>query len=221
MAEAVTLAVEPRDTTKNKGVGTRVARRLRRAGRIPAILYGHKQDTVPLSLARDDVWGLIKSGHHLVQLRLGEQTEMALVRDVQWDYLGKEIIHLDFFRVSAHERIETTVPIVLHGTPAGLSEGGTLEQPVHNLVVSCEATSIPDSIRVEVAGLRVGDMVHVRDLTLPAGVTTTADADVVIAHVVAKYAVAEPTPVAAEGTPAQPEVIGRKEKEEEDKDKAK
>src|SRR4051794_7821063 len=102
MADAITLQAEPRDPQKNKGTGTRVSRRLRAQGRVPAIIYGHKQTPVPVSLARDDVWDMIKRSTHLAQVKIGDAaTEMVLVRDVQWDHLGKEIIHLDFARVSA------------------------------------------------------------------------------------------------------------------------
>jgi large subunit ribosomal protein L25 len=216
MAGAYTVSAEPRDPAKNKGTGTRAVRKLRAAGRVPAILYGHKQDNLPITLAREDVWTLIKRGQHVAQLKLGEQTEMALIRAVQWDHLGREILHLDFYRVSAHERVRTEVALVMHGTPIGLSEGGTLEQPSHQVTVLCEVTSIPDSIRVEVSHLRVNDAVHLRDLVLPEGVTTEGDPDMVLVHVVLKKAEAEPAAATpgAEGTPAQPEVIGRKEKKE-------
>src|SRR3954468_24295052 len=103
MADAVTIKVEARDPQKNKGTGSRVARRLRGQGRIPAIIYGHKQTPVPITLARDDVWQMIKNSSHLAELKIDGATEMVLVRDVQWDHLGKEVLHLDFSRVSADE----------------------------------------------------------------------------------------------------------------------
>ena len=109
MAEALKIRVEPRDPAKNKGTGTRVARRIRQAGRVPAVIYGHKQEVVPITLSRDDVWHMIKAASHLAELDLGTKTETVLIRDVQWDNLGKEILHLDFARVSAEELIETDV----------------------------------------------------------------------------------------------------------------
>src|SRR4051812_12003490 len=139
MADAVRIAVEARDPSKNKGTGTRVARRLRAQGRIPAIIYGHKQTPVPISLARDAVWEMIKRSTHFAELSLDGGTEMVLVRDVQWDHLGKEIIHHDFARVSAEESIETEVRLEVRGTAPGVAEGGVLEQPVHNVSVTCRA----------------------------------------------------------------------------------
>ncbi len=215
MADAVTIEVQPRDPQKNKGTGSRVARRLRAQGRIPAIVYGHKQAPLPISMTRDDVWRMVKAASHLAQLKIGDTTEMVLVRDVQWDYLGKEIIHLDFARVSADERVTTEVPLALHGTAPGLSEGGMIDQPVHGITIECLATSIPDAIRVEIGELHLNQAVHARDLVLPEGVRVVADPDLVLVHIVSKTAAAAPE--AAEGAPTEPEVIGRKpEQKEED-----
>lgn len=220
MAETFSIAAEARDPAKNKGTGTRAVRRLRAAGRVPAILYGHKQTPVPISIARDDVWQLIKKATHVAEVKLGDATEMALVRDVQWDHLGKEILHLDFFRVSADESITTEVTLAVHGTPPGLSQGGVLEVIVHSLEVTCRVTSIPDVIRLEVGGLNLNESIHVRDLHLPEGVVATADPDQLLAHVVTPRVAAEPTPAEAAPAAAEPELIGRKpddkEKEKED-----
>jgi len=216
MAEAVSITAQARDPQKNKGTGTRVARRLRAQGRVPAIVYGHKQAPQPITLSRDDVHGLLKKAAHLAQLSIDGATEMVLIRDVQWDHLGKEIIHLDFARVSADERIKTHVPLALHGTPIGQSEGGALDQPVHAITVTCPATAIPDAIRVEVGELHVGQGLHVRDLKLPEGVTAEDDPDLLVVHVITRV-LAEPTPSSTEaGAAAEPEVIGRKAEEKEE-----
>jgi large subunit ribosomal protein L25 len=213
MADALTLQAEPRDPQKNKGTGTRVSRRLRAQGRVPAIIYGHKQTPVPVSLARDDVWDMIKRSTHLAQVKIGDAaTEMVLVRDVQWDHLGKEIIHLDFARVSADETIETEVRLDYRGTASGLAAGGVMEQLIHSIKVTCLATAIPDAIRVDVSGLGLGQAIHVRELALPPGVTVDADPDLLVAHVVTPKAEAEPA--AGEGpATAEPELIGRKPEE--------
>lgn len=213
MADAVTIQVEARDPAKNKGTGSRASRKLRASGRIPAIVYGHKQAPQPITITRDAVWEMIKKRTHLAQLQIGGASEMVLVRDIQWDYLGKEIIHLDFARVSADESIETEVRLVLHGVAPGVAEGGVLEQPIHAVEVTCRANAIPDSIRVEIGDLHLGKAIHVRELTLPEGVKISADGDLVVVHVVNRTAIEE---AAAEGTTSEPELIGRK---AEDKDK--
>jgi large subunit ribosomal protein L25 len=214
MAQVLKIRVEPRDPAKNKGTGTRVSRRLRSKGQIPAVIYGHKLAVVPITLSRDDVWSMIKAASHLAELDLGEKTETVLIRDVQWDHLGKEILHLDFARVDVSELIETEVNIELKGTAPGVAEGGILEQLVHSLRVKCPAGSIPDSIKVDISHLNIDDGVHVRDLSLPEGLTVDTDADTLIVHVVVRGAAAEPTEAAAEAV-TQPEVIKPERKEKE------
>jgi large subunit ribosomal protein L25 len=218
MAEALKIRVEPRDPVKNKGTGTRVVRRLREQGRVPAVIYGHKQDVVPITLSRDDVWHMIKAASHLAELDLGDKTETVLIRDVQWDHLGKSILHLDFARVSAEELIETEVVLEIRGQAPGVAEGGILQQLFHALTVKCPAGAIPDTIKVDVSHLNVGDGLYVRDLTLPTGVTVEAEPDTLVVHIVQRGA----APEAVETVPAaeavtQPEVIKpeRKEKEKE------
>ena len=156
---------------------------------------------------------MIKKSTHLAQLEFDGTSEMVLVRDVQWDYLGKEIIHLDFARVNAEESIVTEVRLDLRGTAPGTSEGGVLEHMIHAIEVHCRATAIPDAIKIDVSSLHMGESIHVRDLKLPEGVTTTVDPEVLLVHVVAPAAEPEPTET-TEGT--QPEVIKAERKEKED-----
>jgi len=126
---------------------------------------------------------------------------------------GQEIIHLDFARVSADETIATEVKLDLYGTAPGIAEGGVLDFLIHTLTVQCRATSIPDSIRVDVSDLHLDKAIHIRDLKLPEGVSTDADPELTVAHVTTPRSSTE----TAEGaTSVEPEVIGRK---AEDKDK--
>jgi large subunit ribosomal protein L25 len=217
MTESAKVRVEPRDPVKNKGTGSRVARRLRAAGRIPAVIYGHKQAVIPISLGRHDVWRMIKTPGHLADLEVGGSTETVLIRDVQWDHLGKEILHLDFSRVSAEEIIETEVTVELRGQAAGIANGGILEHLVHSLSINCRAGAIPDSIKIDVSQLEIDQGVHVRELTLPPDVTVNADPEVLLVHVVVRGAAEEPAVAEAESA-AGPEVIKpeRKEKDKED-----
>ena len=215
MSEAVRIKVEPRDAQKNKGTGTRVARRLRKGGRIPAVIYGHKQAVVPVTLSHDDVLRMIKSPGHLAELDLGGSTETVLIREVQWDHLGKEVLHLDFARVNAEEEIETEVNVELRGQPSSAAASGVLDHVVHTLGIKCRAGYIPDSIKIDISELGLDQGIHVRDLKLPEGVKVDADPDLLIVHIVTRAAAPEPGE-GAEG-PNQPEVIKpeRKEKEKE------
>ena len=221
MAEQTKTRVEPRDPAKNKGTGTRVARRLRKQGLIPAVIYGHKQAVVPVTLSRDDVWRMLKTPGHLADLDVNGTSETVLIRDVQWDHLGKEVLHLDFARVSAEEIIDTEVTFEIRGTPAGLAAGGVLEHLVRTLRIRCRAGAIPESLKADVSHLQIGEGIHVRDLVLPPDVTVDHDPDMLLAHVVVRAVQEEPKPEAAtaeaEAAVAQPEVIKpeRKEKEKE------
>jgi large subunit ribosomal protein L25 len=220
MAEVTKTRVEPRDPEKNKGTGTRVSRRLRKKGLIPAVIYGHKLAVVPVTLTRDDVWRMIKTPGHLADLDVNGTSETVLIRDIQWDHLGKEVLHLDFARVSAEELIDTEVSFEVRGIPAGLAAGGILEHLVHSVKITCKAGAIPESIKADVSHLQVGEGIHVRDLVLPPDVKINHDPDLLLAHVVVRAVQEEEKPEVAEAEAAAatgPEVIKpeRKEKEKE------
>ncbi|HEY2159476.1 MAG TPA: 50S ribosomal protein L25 [Isosphaeraceae bacterium] len=218
MAGAVKIQAELRDAAKNKGTGTRVARRIRKAGRIPAIVYGHKLDTQPISIGRDAIWSMLKTSTHLAELQWAGGGETVLVKDIQWDHLGKEILHVDFARVSADETVDAVVRLDLKGEAPGVVEGGVLEHLVHSIHVVCRAIAIPDSIKVDISGLHLNQGIHLRDLVLPEGVVAKGDPDLLIVHVTSRVTVAEPAPGTepAEGaTSVQPEVIKAERKEKE------
>src|SRR5262249_50032936 len=111
MAESVLLVTQPR-TARGSGA----ARRLRRQGLIPAVVYGHKEETISVSLPADDLVRAIRHGVHVVDLQTQSQTEKALIREVQWDHFGKDVLHVDFTRVAVDERIHVTVPLEIRGT---------------------------------------------------------------------------------------------------------
>jgi len=213
MAETVVLTAQ-----KREGRGTRKAEKLRKQGRIPAVVYGHKEDTVSLSVSHDDLMSAIAHKARVVDLQVDGAVQKALIRALQWDHLGKDVLHADFYRVSADERITVTVPIELRGIAPGVAAGGVLDQPLHNLEVECLAVAVPESIRVPVNELQVGQSIHVRDLHLPEGVKVLSDPDAIVVHVTTPQA--EPTPGAeAPAGTAEPEVIGRKATEEEEEAK--
>jgi large subunit ribosomal protein L25 len=216
MAEAVKIQAEVRDAAKNKGTGSRVSRKLRAAGRIPAIVYGHKQAPTPISIARDSVWDMIKKSTHLAELQLGSGTETVLVKDVQWDYLGKEIIHVDFARVDASEAVTSDIRLDLKGEAPGVAEGGVLELLHHTLTVTCRADAIPDSIKIDITNLHLNKSIHARELVLPEGVTLKGDPDALIVHVTTRAAAAEPVAGVEGESTTQPEVIKPERREKED-----
>jgi large subunit ribosomal protein L25 len=211
MAESVLMVAQKRD-----GRGSRAARRMRAKGLVPAVVYGHKEATLAIALPLDDVAKAIRHGVRVVDLQADGKVEKALIRDVQWDHLGKDLIHVDFARVAADERVVVTVPIEIRGTAPGVSQGGVVDQPMHTLAVECLAISVPDSIRVQVNELQLGGTIHVKDLALPPGVKAMADPDALVVHVTLKQVEEEAAPVAPAPDQAEPEVIGRPKAEEEE-----
>ncbi len=214
MSQTVTtLATEPR-----KEAGSEHARRLRRAGRVPGVVYGHKEAVLSISVKTDDLMAAIRHGARIVDVKSGGKTEKCLIREVQWDVFGKDIHHVDFTRVSADEKIKVTVPIQLRGTAPGLAEGGVLNFHTHQLHIECLATAMPDVIRVNVSELRLGQTIHIKELQVPEGVKVLGDPDEVVVAVVQKVEEKEPTPgVVAEGS-AEPEVLTARKPTEEGKD---
>ena len=211
MAETVALVAQPRQEN-----GSQAARRLRRKGLVPAVLYGHKEATVMLTLNTDEVTKALRHGARVVDLKTeGGKEEKAFIRELQWDHLGKALLHVDFTRVSLDERITVTVRLELRGVAPGVNSGGVLDQPLHELEIECLAISIPESIRVSIAELQVGGMIHVKDLHLPEGITTKADPDAIVVHVTTPAAETEPGAIPEAGGSAEPEVIGKAKEEEE------
>ncbi len=200
--------------TRREKSGTREARLLRQNGFIPAIIYGHGEENLAVSLSAHDIELAVKHGGHLLQCNLDDREQNFLLKDVQYDYLGHNIIHVDLTRVNLDERVEVTVPIVLRGAPVGVeSEDGVLRQQLNELNVQCVVTNIPDELRVSIAEMHTGDVLRVADLSLPEGVTSQEDPETVVASVsIIVEEVEAPAAEAAEA--AVPEVIGEKAEEE-------
>ncbi len=194
-------------------LGSRANKRLRDKGFIPGVIYGHKEAVVPVTLPKKEVVGYLDKGAHVFDIAMGGKSEKVLVKEVQYDHLGQELLHVDFARVSLDERVEVTVPLELKGEPKGEAEGGVLQQIVSELEIECLVTDIPDAIRHNVSEMALGDVLHIKDLKLPAGAKALQDEDLIVATV---KEIAEEEPAeAAEGS-AEPEVIGRKAEEGEE-----
>ena len=204
MAESVVLVTENRDTR-----GTRQARKLRAQGRVPAVVYGHKEETVSVTVSGGDLLSAIRHGARVVDLQSEGNLQKAQIAELQWDHLGLDVLHVDFRRIAADERIHVTVTVEVRGIAPGVTAGGILDQPIHTLSIECTALNIPESIRVNVNELQLGGAIHVRDLHLPADVKALADPDAIVVHVTAPQVEPEAATTAA-AEQAEPEVIGRK-----------
>ncbi len=145
--------------------------------------------------------------------------QKALLRDVQWDPLGNDVLHADFYRVSADEKITLEVRVELRGTAPGVTAGGVLVQPIHSLTVECLVVAIPESIRVSLTELQLNQAIHVRELKLPEGVKVTNDPEAIVVQVSQKIVEEEAAAAAPAAEGAEPEVIGRKEEPAEEEEK--
>ncbi len=191
--------------------GKHQARRLRLQGQLPAILYGHQQESVSLSLPAAEFDRVLRHGSKLVELK-GGVNESALIRELQWDTFGQEVLHVDLMRVDANERLTVEVPLETRGVAPGTKENGIVELLMHSVEIETTAQAIPDKLHLNINEVQLGDTLTVADIEdLPEGVKVLLDADTPLLHCVEAL---EEVPAEAEGA-AEPEVIGRGEEEEE------
>lgn len=193
------LAVEKRETR-----GKRQSQRLRAAGSIPAVLYGHGEATVSLSVPADRFDAVLRHGARVVDLT-GAVSETAFIRDLQWDVFGNEVLHVDFTRVSADERLQVEVEVRLRGEAPGVKEGGHLEHVVHAVEIDCLATAIPDHLDLRVSELHLNASLTAADIELPDGVKLVTEPETTIVNCAPAVEVEEEVAVGEEG---EPEVIG-------------
>src|SRR5579859_3161264 len=209
--ERVSLSALERTAT-----GKGAAKRARREGLVPAVLYGRGRTPRAVSLGRKDlVAALHTAGRNaLIDLRIAQdgdaQTEVAMIEEIQRDHIRREILHVDLHLISLTEALEVSVPVVLSGTPEGVtSGGGVLEQVRREIEVRCLPTQIPDRFTVDVSGLRVGASIHVSELKVAEGIEILTPPEEVIAAVVAAVVEEEAAPAAGAEAAAEPEVLGR------------
>jgi large subunit ribosomal protein L25 len=213
MPDTPTLQAQPRDK-----VGTRYAKRLRADGRLPIVIYGHGHKPVHASVDTRELHDVLDGSAQLVEVNVDGQPTPCLIKDVQYDYLDRDPVHVDLAIVNLDEEVEVEVAIELEGEAKGLSEAGALlDQQMTSLLISCKANNIPDVIEHDVSELGVGESVTVADLTLPEGVTAADDADKLVAHLVVQAVQEEPEDEAA-ADDAEPEVIDKGKKEEGEED---
>ena len=201
------------DAQLRTGSGSRKSAALRKQGRLPGVVYGHKQDVVQVSVDTEAFDTAVRKQHaRSLTLSIDGKPETVLIKELQWDHLGKDMLHVDFWRVDASERVKVSVPVELRGAPKTMG-GGVLEQPLHVLHVECLAVSIPDGIRLDVTNLTLGNPIHVRELTLPEGVVALDAPEAVVVQIKLPGQEAdtgEPT------TEAEPEVLTAKKPKEGD-----
>ena len=191
-------------------IGSKAAAAIRAKGRVPAIVYGHKEEPVAISLDAHDFAEGLHHGHRLMDITVAGNTGKMIVKDVQFDYLGRRIIHVDLMRVDVTERIRISVPIELKGTAKGTQEGGVVEQHMDHLDVECPVIRIPESVVVSVKDLDVGQVIHAGEIALPEDVKLVMPAETIMVSCRVLAEVKTTEQVEAE-TPVVPEVIRERE----------
>lgn len=212
MSEIV-LKAERRSVTGKK------SKRVRWEGKVPGVFYAHGEENIPLQVEKLSLDPLVYTSEtHVIDLRVGEMTKKAILRDLQFDPVSDRAIHFDLQGLREDEEITLEIPVVLTGgIPVGVRDGGLLQHIMHKIQVSCFPKYIPSKIEIDVSGLTINRTVHVRELTVP-NVTILENEDDSVVAVVPPTVVKETTEAAAEvvaEAPSEPEVVGKGKKVEE------
>ena len=206
------LNVQAREGRK-KGM----AGRLRRTGKIPAVIYGHTEPTA-ITVDAHEFRGAFKriTENTIVQLLMPEGTHEVLVKDYQKDNLTGEILHIDFYEFEKGKALRTRIPIRLSGNPVGVKEGGILEVLLRELEVECLPKDLPEELALDISELALDRALHVKDMSLPEGVRSMQSLDQVVCLVAHRKAEEEVAPAAVEGeVPAEGEAAAEGETTEE------
>ena len=206
-----------------KAGGRKANRRVRRAGLLPGVIYGHGEAPETVSLSLHDTLIALEHQPHVINLVTDGKKSQYLLKDVQYDHLQKTPIHVDLMRVDPNERVHVKVPVELKGTPKGAHEGGVLVHVLTAIDVDCPLVQIPESIIKNIAHLALSESLHVGDLEFPDNVKPLHKPEDIVAVVRAKRGVSldeeeGEAAVATEEGGDEPQVIGRRAKDESEAD---
>src|SRR3954462_6482729 len=206
MAE-VTLEVSRREKS-----GKEVAKKLRAAGKVPAVVYGGHKEPVAIEVDRKSVSELVQKSEHgvrsifLLKMSGTDQQRHAMIKDMQMDPISRRMTHIDFVRVVMDEVVRLTVPVHLSGNSIGVKEGGILDWQMRELHVECLPNAIPDAIEVDITNLGAHQQFRISDLQLPEGVKVEEDPHRVIVGVTTARAEVVAEVATPEAGAAEPEV---------------
>ena len=195
--ETLEIQVDARDPGSKQR-----ARRLRRSGKIPGVLYGPKTQTIALELNKKEFSSRVAGleGSHLVRLKSNSATlvdKVALVKEMQFHPITGEVVHADLYEVDLAAKIRVQVPLHFVGKAVGVVRGGILQPIVREIEVECLPLDIPDFFNVEVSELDIGDSAHIEDLTMPEGIKAIYESNLALVAVVPPTVEEAPTPTAA------------------------
>jgi large subunit ribosomal protein L25 len=193
---------------RREGTGKGVARKLRAAGRVPAVLYGQNQEAVAISVDARELVHLFHraaSANVLLDLVLDGKEHLTIPREVQRDHIRSRFVHVDFLVVRRDETIAVNVEVVEVGDAPGVKAGGVIEHHLRELHVECFPQDVPEQIEADISALEIGDMLHVRDLVLPKGVTVLTNPDDAVLSVITPAALRVEAELLLPGEEAPPE----------------
>jgi len=188
MSDVLTLSAETRERA-----GKGASRAIRREGRVPAVIYGQKQEPLSIHIEEKALVKMLNTGHFMnsvVMIEAGGEATRTLPKDVQFHPVTDRPLHVDFLRISEHATVHENVPVHFTDEEAspGIKRGGVLNIVVHDLELIVDAAEIPDEISISLAGLEVGDTIHLSQVKLPGGAQPVGDAELTIATIVAPSA---------------------------------
>jgi large subunit ribosomal protein L25 len=191
-----TLIAEPRTV-----IGSRPAGRLRREGKVPAVMYGLETDTANLTVPGrqlDHILAGESGANTLITVKVNGEEHLALARQIQRHPTRGDVLHVDFIRVRRDVAVAAEIPVHLVGEPEGVRDGGVLEQLVFTVSIEAKPEDIPPGVEVDVTALNIFDQLRIEDLRLPAGVAVQHEPDELVVQVVMPRVVEEPEPEEAE-----------------------
>ena len=217
MSDTVGLKADVRELT-----GSRNTAKLRTQGKLPAVVYGHKREPVSITLDAHEFVENLHHGHRIFEVEVDGGKDTMLVKDLQYDHLGKTVIHADLMRVNLSERVTVQVMLDIRGTAAGTHQGGIVEELMNAVEVECEVRNIPESLLVDIKNLEINEVFHAGQVDLPEGMKLITEPDAVVVSCHEPRVVEVEEEEAVEGLEglegveetAEPEVITEKKEEE-------
>ena len=208
MAEV--LHIEKRETR-----GKRFAKRMRKVGKIPGVLYGHGKEAVSLTIIADEIDATIRRGARLVELQ-GDVKDSAFVKSIQWDAFGAKVLHVDLTRVEAGDSVEISLSIELRGVAPGSKQGGITDHQLHELEIRCPVTAIPESLSLSINHLELDQTITAGEIELPPGTELlTPSSAIVVSCTEPDVRDEDAEDITGAPSDIEPEVIGRKAEDEE------
>lgn len=214
------MATASLNAKSRNSVGTGAARKLRQAGEVPAVIYGHGREPKSLTVNTREITALLgqfAASSTVIELTVDGTVAKTLIREIQRHPVKRHIVHLDFQELVAGEKITVSIPLRFTGTSEGVrNSGGVLEETMHEVHIRVDPSNIPSHVEVDVTPLTIGHSIHIRDLSLPEGVAVLDDPGATVCVCAAPKTVAEEAPAAAAGAAGEPELIRKAKAEEEE-----